>query len=215
MWHTDAVVIDFDDTIAASFDVHSNTLSKALGHFGYRVNRSILEDYWGQQFPQLIRSLAPQIDYDAFLQHYYHVMNAASPRLLPGAFEFLEAMHSRRIVTVVHSSSLTQLIWQDLRTLAIDHLILDVFGSDRTVTTKPDPTSMDVVREYLSKRGCDLSKSLYVGDSVRDFMVARGNGMPFVAIGTGLNKLPEFRAAGYHNRVFDSLSDLLKAECEG
>jgi phosphoglycolate phosphatase len=106
---------------------------------------------------------------------------------------------------------LTSLVTQDLEALGVFHLISMVFGSDVTAYTKPDPKSLDVVVAWLCDRGYCISRTLYVGDSVNDLMVARGRGLPFVAVLTGRTSVEAFRMAGWKGPIVRSLEELVQA----
>ena len=193
----------------ATFEVRSLTLVRTLGELGYSVDVPKVASNWGLPFPDLIQALAPGIDLESFANYYARAMEDEPPRLLPGSEEVLQRLHGRGIPALILSSSLTSLIQQDLRALAIEQYIAEVFGSDRSPVRKPDPRSLKPAIQLLAGMGCLESRILYIGDSLTDFVIAKDNGVSFVGVTTGFTTAAMMREGGFVGPVVSSLLELL------
>lgn len=203
-----AVILDFDDTMAATFEVRSRTLLRALAEAGAPTTHQRIAAAWGAPFEALVTALAPGVRFADFLPRYARAMAEDPPRLLPGVRELLTTLAGRQTPVVVHTSGHTELVRQDIEALRIAALVLDVYGSDRTGAAKPDPASLRPVLDRLDAARRHRPGLLYSGDSVRDFEVAHGNGVRFLGVLTGRTSEAEFRAAGCTGALVGSYSTL-------
>jgi phosphoglycolate phosphatase-like HAD superfamily hydrolase len=200
------VIFDFDDTIMATFEIRSKSLIRTYQEFNTNVTREEVLLHWGLPFDELIHSLAPQIHLAQFLERYRRVMGEASPILLPGVMSLFQFFDSQGVPRIIHSSSRTDLVWQDILASHLASLVTDVYGCDRTTFAKPDPRSLEAIMESFRAGGLLPQQLLYIGDSVRDLQVARGNGIPFLGVLTGQTTRHMFNDDGFFRPIVDSLA---------
>jgi phosphoglycolate phosphatase-like HAD superfamily hydrolase len=180
------LLIDFDDTLVATFRVRSGTLSRTARLFGVELPESAIRSSWGRPFPELIRSLLPMIPYETFFSLYREEMRKDVPVSLPGARELLVQCKRVGQQVFVHSSSHTNLIEQDIDVLGWSAFIDGTFGIDRTGYAKPDLRSLTVPLAHLARTTSPVTDILYIGDSPSDSVTASGAGLPFIGVLTGL-----------------------------
>src|SRR5690606_32157763 len=112
-------LLDYDDTLLATFDTRSRCIVTALGNFGYSVEEAQIAAVWGSPFQVMINLLAPQINFGKFYPHYQEVMKENPPRTHPGAEQTLSLLSSNKIPVLLLSSSSHNLITQDLEVLGL------------------------------------------------------------------------------------------------
>jgi phosphoglycolate phosphatase-like HAD superfamily hydrolase len=182
----DDLLIDFDDTLVATYRIRSITLMRTARIFGFELAQSAIRASWGKPFPKLIGDLLPGVPYENFLSVYSGEMDKDVPVGLPGAHELLLHCQDTGKRVIVHSSSRSNLIEQDIDKLGWSAMIEAVFGVDKTAYAKPDPRSLAAPLAFLGGSVDPAAKTLYIGDSPSDSVAAIGAGVPFVCVLTGL-----------------------------
>jgi phosphoglycolate phosphatase-like HAD superfamily hydrolase len=184
-WST-SVVCDFDDTLVATFKIRSGTLIRTAAQFGIQIDSRSIERLWGLPFPELIGNLLPDLAIEDFLRLYRLEMQNDRAVAQPGASTLLKYCSGASKLFIIHSSSRTDLIEQDIASLHWTSYVDAVFGIDQTNYAKPDPRSMEVPLSWLKSRSEDLHRTVYIGDSANDFLVADQCGLPFIGVHSGL-----------------------------
>lgn len=204
-----AIILDFDDTIAASYQVRSDSLRKALSSYlGRQVTLEQVRSHWGLPFEKLIFQIDGSVEIEEFVAVYQNYMTSARPVALPGVPAALERWADLGILVVVFSASLTDLIRVDLDFLGISELIAEVFGSDRTRLPKPELSSIVDVLDWLVDQGVGRDEALYIGDSIADYEIAHKAGVDFIPVITGRHTESDFRNIGYRGITVKSLVDV-------
>lgn len=176
-----SVLCDFDDTLVATYRVRAITLARTARLFGVAIADEQIAEVWGRPFPEVIRNLLPGVPFDDFLRRYRDEMHGDPPVPLPGALQLIKDCRENSRIFVIHSSSRSDLIEQDLRTLGWEPFVDAVFGIDRTVFAKPDPRSLQVPIDWLLANSPG-GPVVYIGDSPEDSALAAAYGLAFIAV---------------------------------
>lgn len=207
-----AVICDCDDTLIATAQTRWAALIGTAEAFGVSVSEDAIRRAWGMPFDHLIRELVPTLDLNEFTLRYREAMRGFAPRALPGAYQLLHNLKERNAPVHILTSSSRELILQDLQALHMDHLITMIWGQAQTAPfSKPDPRVIQNVLQVLRTHIRDFSEIVYIGDSVRDLLVARGNHLDFIAVTTGLEDASVFAHEGLPlERIVPSLNALIQ-----
>lgn len=209
-----AVLLDFDDTLLATFESRVPCVLKAASHYDYVVSLEEVMNVWGLPFRQMIETLLPGIDYGDFYSHYRSVMTEFPPVLHKGAVEFLNFANSVGLYTIVVSSSSRALVIQDLAATNILSNINSIWGHEDSKYHKPDPRVLMPILKHMRNSGIWSSMIPYIGDSVKDYLACGAyDNIVFLAVTTGQDTVETFVKAGLSSeRVYGSLIELLGSE---
>ncbi|MEU7143755.1 alpha/beta fold hydrolase [Nocardia sp. NPDC046473] len=198
-----AIVLDFDDTIAATATARWAVLRRTAATFGVDLAVETIRSAWGLPFDALIASIVPTLDAASYKTAYRRAMDDEKPIPAPGAKPCVEELHRRGIERVIVGSGSHDLIVQDLVALGLDRFFdeAEIYGSEQSEVHKPDPQVLRDPLRGLTERGIDRRSIVCVGDSVRDFRMAEGNNLAFIAVLTGLESRDDFLNAGLSNRL--------------
>jgi HAD superfamily hydrolase (TIGR01549 family) len=177
-----AIIFDCDDTVIATAKNRWAALIKTANDFGQELSESTIRAAWGKPFDQLIATLVPQIEFDAFVAAYRVTMRSQKPEPTPGAIQLLDKLYKHGIRMEIVTSSSRELIIQDLDELDLTKYFADVFGYEETRYYKPDPRVLAPALRVLQEQGYKSDEVIYVGDSIRDYEAAKGNGLEFIAV---------------------------------
>ncbi|WP_167475049.1 HAD hydrolase-like protein [Nocardia arthritidis] len=191
-----AMILDFDDTIAATARTRWPVLRRTAADFGIPLSIETIRAAWGLPFDAMLAALAPAVDPVAFEAAYGAAMAAEKPIPTRGARGLIEALRRRGIPWLIVGSGKRELIMQDLARLGLGAGPGEVFGCEETGAHKPDPRVLRRPLRRLAETGFERDEIVYVGDSVRDYTAAAGNDVPFVAVLSGLDNRADFRRAG-------------------
>lgn len=192
-----AFVLDFDDTLVSSRVGRLPLLAQTARALGLSYAADAEKAAWGQPFARMLEILVPGAELASFLEAYRAVMRQRPPLVLPGVRNFLNAAAASGLVSVILTSSLTQLVIDDLESAELAATIARVFGSDVTEHTKPDGRALVPVLDYLTV-SCHMKTGeiVYIGDSVADAIVAKSNAVDFIGVLTGTTSPQAFADAG-------------------
>jgi phosphoglycolate phosphatase-like HAD superfamily hydrolase len=193
-----AVIFDLDDTLLVSRTIKWEQYRTAASRFyGFELGDDELALHWGKPFDEMIRELfrcsAPVEELIAAvgsLDTHYPKTPCA------GAVHVVDRLLRDGVLVGVVTSSNTEPAMHDLaRTgFPVDHMLF-VHGADTTAAHKPDPAVFDESVALLAEQGVTPDDVTYVGDSLIDLHAARGAGLRFVGVTTGVVGGAEFRAA--------------------
>lgn len=209
------VIFDFDDTLLATFKSRCPALLEAAADFGQTISEGEIREVWGLPFRKMVHCLVPMIDFQEFYDHYRNVMKKHLPLLHEGAAEILKTLKAQGKFIVISTSSSRDLVLQDLIATGVNAFIDQVFGYEDSEYHKPDPRVLEPVIQLLRTRGKEHGACVFVGDSVRDYLVAIGNHIPFYAVTTGHEDKEDLMRAGLRaEQVFSDLYELFSATSE-
>ncbi len=205
----EAIIMDCDDTVLATAKTRWRALINAAKEFDRALTEQMIQVAWGRPFDDLIASILPGVNLDDFVAVYRVEMRREKPELTPGAATFLEMTSVRGVRVEAVTSSSRSLIIQDLDELGLTEYFAHVFGFEETKYAKPDPRALVPVLRELTGSGYKPEKTVYIGDSLSDHRVARGNNLDFIAVTTGLTSRQAFLSAGVPRQmVFKNLAEI-------
>lgn len=205
-----AVIFDCDDTVIATAKSRWEVLIATARTFDVVLTAERIRSAWGLPFDSLIRTIVPTIEFDAYVRRYRAAMMRKKAEPCKGAVELLNRLEARAVTMEIVTSSSRELIMQDLDQLNLGGYFYKVYGCEQTQFHKPDPKALCVVLDDLHERGFARDELIYIGDSVRDYRVAAGNGIEFIAVLSGLESRAELMEAGVlAGRIVEDLSELL------
>ena len=177
----------------------------------YQFKRSTIRASWGKPFNQLIADILPSLDFQTFFTAYQRVMRQYPPEPTAGANTFLEYLHNQRVRLDVVTSSHQQLIQQDLENLGMLFYFDHIWGYEQTYPYfKPNSRVLEPILNELYIAGFEQSNIIYIGDSIRDYKVAVGNNLDFIAVTSGLEDSNLFLVEGLsEDRIITSLEFLM------
>jgi phosphoglycolate phosphatase len=200
MINPEAVIFDFDFTLADSSKAIVECVGCALEQLGFEVPRSEqIFDTIGLSLPETFRRLTVAADSSMearFVQYFHHhadqIMDGATLMYdcVPGVLETLRGANVR---TGIVSTKLNYRISNILQRNGLDHLFDVIVGADNVANTKPDPEGLLLA---LNKLAVSSAAALYIGDHVLDAEAARAAGMAFIAVLSGRHSRKQFEDAG-------------------
>lgn len=209
------VLFDFDDTLMATRERRVEALIETGSDLGADISPRDIDRHWGKPFKKLINGIAPSVEYERFYSHYMNVMKEYESQVQPAVREVFTLLQSKHIPIFVVSAGSHDLVKQDLEDGGLWRYVSRLWGYEDTPAHKPDPHTLTPVLQHLETINKREGAVPFIGDSPRDLEVARGNGLPFWAVLTGLSDRSDFRSAGLDdNRILDSLHGLLEPDSE-
>lgn len=206
-----AVIFDFDDTLSLTMKSRWAALTAAAQVFGFEIDDDMIKASWGKPFNELISDLLPDVNLHTFVELYRRTMRQFPPVAAPGAVALLEYLRGRQIPVEIVTSSSSDLVRQDLDSLSLTEYFDDIWGFEETSPySKPNVNVLRPVIAKLHSLGLPNSLILYIGDSLRDWEVASGNALKFIAVTSGLDGEDMFRSHGLRQEcIVRSLEQLV------
>jgi len=205
-----AVILDFDDTIFAtfncSFERHS-FIAKKLNLNVPKRNEFFKE--WGLPWKIQIKTLWPEIDFEFYQSHYWKHFGDSVLPLLEGAKESIEFLSKKYFLAIVTSRDRDS-IFRRLKQAEINpEIFKSIVSVDDSKVHKPNPKVFAKVFEKLDRKKISRNETIYVGDLLTDYCAAKNAGIHFAAVLTGLHKSKDFEKAGLDKKfILNSLKDL-------
>jgi len=185
----DAVLFDFDLTLADSTTAIANCTNHALQILGHApVNPQQVHRVIGVPRQEMFRLLTGVEDVaiqDLFATHYSaHAdeIMAEQTSLYECVGPTLTALRQRGVRIGIISMKFRWRIEAILRRLQLEDAVDLILGWEDVTRQKPDPEGLLLALERL---GVDRSRAIYVGDHPFDAEAARRAGVHFVGVRTG------------------------------
>ena len=186
----DAVLFDFDLTLADSAAAAADCMNHALAAVGHRrVEPEVVRRLSGLPRVQMFRSLiGAQSDPDLearFTKHFAEradAVMAEQTRIYDCVKPTLAALRSRGVRVGIVSMKYRYRIEDVLRRSELQGALDLVIGGEDVTNQKPDPEGLLLA---IGRLGVSCSKALYVGDHPLDAEAARRAGMGFLGVRTG------------------------------
>jgi phosphoglycolate phosphatase-like HAD superfamily hydrolase len=195
LMRTEALILDFDDTLIRMTARRWSVFEEALRSFGATENLlAKMNKLKGGAFSALVDAALPDVALSEFLAAYAARLSADYLELCPGVSTLLDWIDAMGIPAVVLSSSSRILIERDLELAGISDKISAVFGYEDVPAAKPSRLAVRTVLGSPSLAPLRVDHVLMVGDSLTDAAAARGN-LPFVAVLSGQTSRALFEAA--------------------
>ena len=205
-----AVIFDCDDTVIETARLRWSVLIGTAASFDIELTEDTIRRSWGKPFPALIGALVPGLDFDEFVARYSADMLRHKSSPTRGAVELLSYSRSIGQILQIVTSSSRSLILQDLRQLKLEQYFEEIHGYEQSQYHKPDPRVLESPLKFLADRGIEHVETVYIGDSVRDYSAAVGNGIEFICVLTGIETRDEVIAGGVNPlAIVEDLTALL------
>jgi phosphoglycolate phosphatase-like HAD superfamily hydrolase len=183
----------------------------AAADFGYILTKEDIKRVWGKPFQEMIISLMPTVDYLTWYKHYRIVMGKHQSSLHRGAKDIMTYLKALGCYIAVVSSNSKELVKQDMEAVGVLDFVDSVWGFEDSSYHKPDPRVLVPILESQGEQRVLKEAYFYIGDSIRDYLAAIGNGILFFAVTTGHEDQQAFLQSGLGEEyIFPSLVDLLK-----
>lgn len=209
-----AIVFDVDDTLTQSMKCKWQGLQKTARKFyGVDLTRDTIKKFWGLPFEEMILKMIPQAsDLNTITQQYLEVTREFPMTAQDNGPALINKLKKQYLLAALTSSS-REFIIKDLEDAGYrmsDFIFIQT--SEDTNFHKPDPRVFLFVTGKLSKRNINTPEILYAGDSLLDFKAARGAGIQFIAVTTGLVSKEDFIIEGVEKEnIISDLSALKDA----
>ncbi len=204
-----AVVYDFDGTLADSFLPIRHAFNHMLRHFGHtrEVSREETLALVGGPLETSVARLLPSPLVSAgtsvFREHYEKI-SPEMTRPMPGATDLLRTIAGTGLPQAVVTNKLGASARELVRHLGWSRLLPLCLGEGDGLPLKPDPAMLLAAARTLDVPPENL---LFVGDSPFDFSAARKAGSPICLVTTGTHRREEL-ARMEPDLLFDSLHEL-------
>lgn len=145
-----------------------------------------------------------------FIPHYAaHIADRSRP--FPGLAQCLDRLAAEGNSLAVCTNKLEKLSVLLLERLGLADRFAAICGQDTFGIAKPDP---ELLRRTIARAGGSLQSAVMVGDSAADVAIARGAGVPVVAVDFGysdvaLPLLKADRVIGHFDDLPDTVASLL------
>lgn len=179
-----AILFDWDNTIADSWDVIHNSLQKTFTDMGVtpwtmeetkdRVHKSLRDS-----FPIIFGEKA-EIAGEKYLQ-YFRSTHLQNLKMLKDADKVLEKLNKTDIYLAIVSNKTGVSLRKEVRGLGFDEYFSKVIGAKDAANDKP---SIDPVKMALEGKDIEVGQHVwFVGDSVSDLECAKNGNMKAVFFG--------------------------------
>jgi phosphoglycolate phosphatase len=192
------IVFDLDGTLVDTAPDLVATLNAVLAREGYEAlpYEDARKMIGGGVRHMLARGLArhgvtlttAELDrlFADFIPHYAaHI--ADHSRSFPGLGQSLDCLAAQGDRLAVCTNKLEHLSVLLLERLGLAGRFAAICGQDTFGVPKPDP---EILRRTIARAGGSLASSVMVGDSPADVAIARGAGVPVIAVDFGYSDIP-------------------------
>jgi phosphoglycolate phosphatase len=170
------VFLDFDGTLADTFETSYVSINETLGHFGRgkltREEYKIRQNHSGQE---IIKNLFGGENASAARKYYLerYAANTGRVQPMPGAIKFLQFLNSLReeIIIVLASNKAEELLKAEIKTLGMEQFFDRVIGAVETDTSRANKPSKEFAE--LAANGFDFNKVISIGDKKSDIELAK------------------------------------------
>ncbi|TCR83958.1 HAD family hydrolase [Rhizobium sp. BK376] len=146
---------------------------------------------------------------ERFISHYTdNIPGATKP--YPGLIEAMDALKASGHRLAVCTNKLESLALLLIERLKLSHYFDSITGGDTFTVRKPDAKHLIGTVE---RAGGDLSRTVMIGDSINDILVARNAGVPSIAVPFGYSDV-DVETLG-PNHIIAHYSELTPALVEG
>ncbi|MEX2052449.1 MAG: HAD-IA family hydrolase, partial [Candidatus Paceibacterota bacterium] len=211
-----AVIFDFDDTlvetIVAKWAQHKHVAKK---FYNVDVTDDLLRLHWGKPLDKLIGEICNYSDTkENMIEAYNSTRNDFPKNPYPGSVKVTRCLIDKGFKVGVLSATTKRFLVEDLENYGFPtEEFICIQGAEETTVHKPHPDVFLPLLKKLEEEGIKKDEIVYIGDSLDDFRAARGAGINFIAVTTGLYSKKDFKKNGAKNitkeirEVIDFLSD--------
>jgi HAD superfamily hydrolase (TIGR01509 family) len=199
----DALIFDFDGTLADTNTLHARAFVRAFGAAGYRVGLERIAREIGRGGDRLVPAIlgveaAREVEADVLRDHgvkMRRLLETEGAQPLPGAAELLREVRRRGLrIAVATAAQQRQLdAMQEATGMDLSRLADAVVTSSDVDATKPAP---DTLTAALAKLDLPPERCGFVGDTPFDAAAARRAGLAALGIATEAHSAADLRASG-------------------
>ena len=207
------ILFDHDDTLVGTLkEKWAQHKYIAQTFYGKKLKNEELQLHWGKPLTLLLKLLYETDHIDIAMSYNIATRSKFPKTLFKDTIRTLSTLRSLGkklgLVTATTGSSLEY----DLKTLGIPIELFDYIQTeDDTVFHKPDLRVFDPALLWMAKQGIQPHEVLYVWDHLNDMLAARGAGIGFIGVGTGLISAEEFKE--HRVKGINQLSGLIDELC--
>ncbi|MFX0074622.1 MAG: SIR2 family protein [Candidatus Hermodarchaeota archaeon] len=208
-------IFDYDDTLVQThqtvIDVHYPLLAKQLGC--QYLGENIVRKYWGRKLEESLTAIfkgdfTVEQASNALFQIYEKIPIPPAK----GAIRILEILKKYGKFLCISSTLEFNLLEMGIQ----NSLNMKRDSFDFIISSpKPSETIITLVKEeYEKSRGTIIENKdiLYIGDSIKDYLTVKHQGIDFIGITTGINTKEDFLELGLSEEwIFSSLKDAIQA----
>jgi phosphoglycolate phosphatase len=193
-----AVFFDLDDTLV-------NTMSPkwaqhkhiAKTYYGKTLEDEEIKLHWGKPLTELMQILYETSDVEKAISHNTAMRPHFPKMLFDSVLETLTLLRNTgKKLGLVTATTRSNVLYDFDRLLFPKELFEYVQTEEDTQHHKPDPRVFDPAMLWLQQHQIDPCETLYIGDHVNDMKAARGAGLHFIGVATGLYSIAEFEQHG-------------------
>lgn len=213
-------IFDFDGTLADTTMVGVDRINyickKIKLEEGKIPDKITLRELWGLPYKDLINIIAKRFDWldsdcENFWKEDFLYINP-KPKKFASINTALNYVYDIGVNLAIISSREKESIIELAPICGINLNFFEyVQGSNCHEHIKPDPKVFDLIENYLTEKGRDIGKVVYIGDTVNaDYEAAKKRGLKFVAIASSFMSTPaDFVASGLDKKmIFNNPADL-------
>jgi phosphoglycolate phosphatase len=123
---------------------------------------------------------------ERFIAHYTDTMPGHT-RPYPGLLDAVDRLKNKGFRLAVCTNKLESLALTLLKKLDLTHHFDAITGGDTFPVRKPDARHL---AGTIERAGGDIRRSIMIGDSINDILVARNAGVPSIAVPFGYSDVP-------------------------
>ncbi len=189
-----AIFFDHDDTLVeamkAKWAQHKYIARK---FYGKKLTDEELRLHWGAPLSSLLKLLYGTHHLDIAMSYNIAIRDRFPKLLFKDTLSTLKSFRKLgKKVGLVTATSLSSL-QNDFDTLGISKQLFDYIQTeDDTIFHKPDPRVFEPALQWLAKHQIQPFEVVYVGDHLKDLIAAKGAGLHFVGVSTGVISAAEF-----------------------
>ncbi|MBS1620054.1 MAG: HAD family phosphatase [Bacteroidetes bacterium] len=185
-----AVIFDFDGTIADTFKLHEDAFLKALSPYPVKFNYG---DYLGMSTQDAIALIFSNNKHSlsndelkqlvSLKRKYANQSYTTALQPLPDALDFIRLLYSEKLLLFIASSGSKMNITAGIDALGIRDYLTDIITSDDVNKAKPDP---EIFQVLLDKYRIDPSQALVIEDALSGISASRAAGINVISVNPGL-----------------------------
>lgn len=207
------IIFDHDDTLVGTLKAKwAQHKYIARTFYGKELKNSELRLHWGKPLTVLIKLLYGTDHVDIAMSYNIATRSKFPKILFKNTIETLKILHNAGKKLGLLTATTLSSLEHDFKTLKIPKGLFDYIQTeDDTIFHKPDPHVFDPALDWMNQQGIQSHEALYVGDLLNDMIAARGAGIGFIGVGTGLTSVEEFKE--HQVEAINQLTDLIDLLC--
>ncbi|MDR2399031.1 MAG: HAD-IA family hydrolase [Endomicrobium sp.] len=187
----DFLIYDLDGTLVDSLgDIASSVNSVRQDNGLEDLPLKQIRSYLGNGVNALISKVIPEKGekaVESFKSYYKHRMLDTTV-MFNGSKEMLDSLKYKKKAVLTNK---TEAYAKDIiKKLGISNYFVEVWGGDTLEVRKPNPKT---ILELVKTTNSDISKTVMIGDSANDFLVAEAAGVASIAVAYGYSDLDEIK----------------------